>query len=94
MIDRGIGRFYIRQAGRIERELGIVYPGGTDKDLIAFVKEHQRDLPEEENKGKKARWTKKKKKPVVTESKHERYTPLAEAKYKSGGKILRVRERN
>lgn len=90
MIDRGIGRHYLMMAGKIERELGILFPGGTEDDLRNFVKKYEDRLFEVETEKVKTRWTKKKK----PKHKPKKYVPLKGATIKDGGKILRVRKKD
>lgn len=77
--------FLIKMAGRIENELGVVFPGGTEQDLKDFVFEYI-DLIDYERPSGKTHWKKKRKdKP----KKKTAYKPLKGADFKPGGQILK-----
>lgn len=72
--------FYIKMAGRIERELNLPYNGSTDLELINFVNHHREELDEPEK--RLVRWTHRQREEHKKPKKHK---PLQSAPTKKGG---------
>ena len=51
-------RYYLHNLNRIEKELGIKFKGDTEEDLVAFVKAHIRDLPNDYEEDNRIRYRK------------------------------------
>lgn len=66
-------RYYIRMAGRIERELGVKYEGSSFRELVKFVNSHIDDL--DINKSFNGRWEEKKKPKVKPRYKRSTLAP-------------------